>query len=343
MRGKAVVEEMERAAASSAREAELQRVLQTTQRALARAKARTQDLVAAVHDAAKTAAMLYPPAKPIPAPKKSRPGHHWALLHSTDWQGGKRTSSYNIDVMDRRVVASVEKMLFLVDLQRKAVDISSCALLLGGDHVEGVGVFPGQAFEVDSTLFDQLFRTASVTERIVKTLLSNFDHVEVWEEYGNHGRIGKPGEMPAADNIDRMMFKIAHDRLGAQPRLGWHPATNWYNHGRIGNYSFLLVHGDENRRLGAGTHSGILNQMKSYASGVVEPFDDAYVGHWHRHECLRLPRGGAVYLTGSPESGNEYARQHMGATGLPSQRLNIVDGEKGRVVSQHELWLDEVA
>jgi hypothetical protein len=81
--------------------------------------------------------------------------------------------------------------------------------------------------------------------------------------------------------------------------------------------------------------------MKAYASGAVEPFRDAYVGHWHREEELSLPNGGTVFLTGSPESGNEYARQHMGATGLPSQRLNIVDADAGRVVSRHRLWLDK--
>lgn len=332
-----IVNEME----GADREAELRQALLTTQRQLARAKAKTADLVAAVFDAAKSAAMSYPPVPTINTPPRSRPGHHWDVLHATDLQLGKRTASYSSDVAEQRALLTVEKTLWLTDLQRKAIDIPSCALLLGGDMVEGVGIFPGQAHEVDSPLFDQLFRVASVIDRMVRTLLENFDHVEVWEEYGNHGRIGKPGEYPAGDNIDRVAYALARERVGQHERLIWHPSTSWYNHGKIGAYSFLLVHGDENRRIGAGSANSIQNQIKAYAAGAVEPFVDAYVGHWHRHDSLSLPSGGTVYLTGSPESGNEYARQHLGATGLPSQRLNIVDADEGRVVSEHRLWLDK--
>lgn len=343
MKKPSVAEQMESAVAQEARESELRRALQSTQRALQRAKARSEDLVVAVKEAARAAAAAYPPLPALPAPRKSRPGHHWSLIHSTDWQLGKRTPSYNSDVAEKRVLLSVEKALTLTGLQRKAIDIPSCALLLGGDMVEGIGIFPGQAFEVDSALYDQLFRVSSLIDRMVRTLLVDFDTVEVWEEYGNHGRLGKPGEMPAADNVDRMAYHIARDRVGKQKRLTWHESKSWYNHGTLGAYSFLLVHGDENRRIGAGTHSSILNQMKAYSAGAVEPFKDAYVGHWHREEELSLPNGGKVYLTGSPESGNEYARQHLGATGQPSQRLNIIDAERGRVVSRHSLWLDEAA
>lgn len=316
------------------------RALRESQRALARAKAKTEDLVAAVYEAAKSAALAYPPAPAIPAPRKAKPGDHWALLHSTDWQLGKRTATYDSDVAERRVVASIERALWLTDLQRKAHDVSSCALLLGGDMVEGTTIFAGQAHEIDATLFEQLFRVSALIERSTRTLMTHFDRVEVWEEYGNHGRIGKPGETVAADNIDRMAYKIAQDRLGTHKRLTWHPSTSWYNHGALGNYRFLLVHGDENRRLGAGTAASIVRQVQAYATGVVESFADCYMGHWHRHEALSLPNGGAVYLTGSPESGNEYARQHLGATGIPSQRLNFIDAERGRVVAEMKLWLD---
>jgi hypothetical protein len=246
-------------AAVAAREAELTKALQNTQRSLAKAKAKTADLVAAIHEAAKSAALSYPPQPTIAPRPHGRPGHHWDVLHFTDLQCGKRTASYNSDVAEQRAILTVEKALWLTDLQRKAIDIPGVALLIGGDMVEGTGIFAGQAWEVDSALYDQLFRVSAIIDRVVRTLLENFDKVEVWEEYGNHGRIGKPGEYPADDNIDRIAYRIAKDRIGWHEGLVWHPSTSWYNHGTLGNYSFLLVHGDENRRIGAGTHSSILN------------------------------------------------------------------------------------
>ncbi len=322
------------------REAQLRAALGHAQRQLAQAKAKTADLVAAVYRAASDCAATYPPTPAIPIPKKGKPGDHWALLHSTDWQLGKRTVSYNSDVCEKRIIASVERCLKLTTLQRHAYDVSSVALLLGGDMVEGTTIFPGQSWEVDLTLYDQLFRVASIIDRMVRTLLGDFDLVEVYEEYGNHGRLGRIGEQPAEDNVDRMAYRIGRDRVGEHKRLIWHPSTNWYNRGELGNYRFLLVHGDENRGLGSGGPAIITKKVNNWASGVVEPFHDCYMGHWHRTCEYELANGGAVYLTSSPESGNEFARREVGSTGRPRQRLHFVDPEAGRVVSQHPIWLD---
>lgn len=323
------------------REAELRAANGRLMRELSKAKAKTADLVAAVYRASSDCASAYPPAPSVPVPKKGKPGDHWALLHSTDWQLGKKTVSYNSDVCEKRILMSAEKTLRLTELQRHAYAVSSCAVLLGDATVEGTTIFPGQSWEVDSTLYDQMFRVASIIDRMVRTLLGDFDRVEVYEEYGNHGRLGRIGEQPADDNIDRMAYRIAHDRVGEHKRLVWHASTNWYNRGALGNYRFLLVHGDENRGLGAGSPATITRKVNHWASGVVEPFDDCYMGHWHRSCQYELANGGSVYITGSPESGNEYARREVGSTGRPRQRLHFVDPDAGRVVSEHPIWLDK--
>ena len=318
---------------------ELQKALKVTQRSLVQAKAKTAELVQAVYQAAKAAAITYPPAPQITVPKRAKPGDHWALLHSTDWQLGKKTASYNSDVCERRVLESVDTTLRLTELQRHAHGVSSCALLLGGDMVEGTTIFPGQAWEIDSSLYDQMFRVSSILDRMVRTLLEEFDRVEVYEEYGNHGRLGKYGEQQADDNVDRMAYRVARDRIGQHKRLVWHPSTNWYNRGELGSYRFLLVHGDENRGLGSGSAATITRKVNHWASGVVEPFNDCYMGHWHRTDSYEIANGGHVYITGSPESGNEYARRAIGSTGRPKQRLHFVDPVAGRVVSEHPIWL----
>jgi len=68
------------------------------------------------------------------------------------------------------------------------------------------------------------------------------------------------------------------------------------------------------------------------------------------HRCLHgaLPHtddtdngnGSQIFITGSPESENVYAKEFMAATGHPSQRLHFVDPEKGRVTASYLIWLD---
>lgn len=328
-------------ATAQASESELQRALQTTLRKLAKAKASQEDLVAAVHSAAHDAALAYPHPAPIKRPAKGKPGDHWALAHLTDWQRGKVTVSYSSEIADKRVAQCVEKILRITDLQRHAYGVSSSALLLGGDMLEGTTIFPAQSWEVDASLFDQLFGCAALIERVVRSLLTEFDHVEVWEERGNHGRIGKYGEQPAHDNVDSMAYRIARERIGAEKRLVWHPITNFYNHGTIGNYTFMLIHGDEIKSFGGNVPAfGIIRKANSWASGVVEPFRDLYLGHFHTPQVLSLANGGHAYGTGTTESGNEYAREFCAATGRPHQRLHFIDPEAGRVAAIYDLWLD---
>lgn len=340
MSGKAA-QDMDAFAAESAGKAEMQRALQTALRQLSKAKAKSAELVEAVHRAAHDAALALPPPAPIKRAAKCKPGDHWALAHLTDWQRGKVTRSYSSEIADQRVEQCVQKILRLTDLQRHVHRVSSCALLLGGDMLEGVSIFPTQPWEVDASLFEQLFGCAALIERVVRTLLEDFDHVEVWEERGNHGRLGKFGEQPAADNTDAMAYKIARDRIGEHKRLTWHPITNFYNHGTIGNYKFLLVHGDEIRSFGGNVPAfGIIRKVNSWASGVVEPFHDAFMGHWHTPQQLALANGGHVYVTGTTESDSEYAREFCAATGRPHQRLHFVDPEAGRTAAMYDLWLD---
>lgn len=325
-----------------ARAEDLQSALHRAQRALAEEKRRKDDLAAAIYRAAKDAALGQPPPELIRAPKKGRPGDHVALLHLTDWQLGKRTRDYDRDVCAQRVVRGVESALRLVELQRHAYRVTECALLLGGDMVEGVTIFPGQPWEVDGTLFDQLFAAASLVERVVLSLLGEFDRVSVWCEWGNHGRIGRKGDAPAGDNVDRIAYQIAADKLlpNYAKRLTWHASDDWHQMGEIGAYRFLLVHGDEIGSFGGNLPAfGIVRAATKWRSGVLPDFADVYMGHWHTHHELPLPNGGLIFITGSPESSNVYAAKFCQSSGPPSQRLHFVDPEKGRIVSQSRLWL----
>lgn len=324
--------------------AELRRALQRSQRSVAKAKARTDDLVEAVYQAARDAAQASgrgTPSLPKPKADKRKTKGEVALVHATDWQLGKRTADYSIETCAQRIDQVVEKVIHLTDIQRAHHPVRDCHLFLGGDMVEGITIFPGQAWEVEAHLFEQLFETSRIIERLVRNLLGQFETVSVTCEYGNHGRIGRKGENPAGDNIDRMAYRIAADRLHGEKRLTWRESSDWYQIAEIGNYRALLVHGDEIKSFGGNTPAfGILRKCNAWATGVVPEFDDVYMGHFHTPMALTMSNGGRIFVTGSPESENVYAAEFVAAKGRPSQRLHFVDPERGRVTAEYVLWLD---
>jgi hypothetical protein len=322
---------------------ELEQTAKRLQRQLADAKAKTADLISAVHSAAHEAAVIVGKPSPVKITKRDRRAgkEEAALLHLTDWQLGKETESYSSDICERRVEEAIWKTVHLSDIQRRDHPVKECHVMLGGDLVENVDTFPLQAWEVDSTVFEQVFRASALVEKAVITLLENFDKVVVWEVSGNHGRIGRKGQYPRQDNFDRIVGKIARDRLSQQRRLEWHVPNSWYQIVEVGNYKAMLVHGDQIKSFGGNVpHYGISKKANAWSSGVVEPFNDLYLGHMHQVIQVTLAKGGRAFMTGSTESGSEYAREFMGASGRPSQRLHFVDPERGRVSAEYVLWLD---
>ena len=88
-------------------------------------------------------------------------------------------------------------------------------------------------------------------EEVVAEALTNYDHVTVIAEWGNHGRLGsKRDAIPKSDNLDRMTYELARQRLDEEPRLTWEDCPEDIQRVEIGNYRALLMHGDEVGRSG---------------------------------------------------------------------------------------------
>jgi hypothetical protein len=306
---------------------------------------RGAEYIQTIYDAARDAREAQGPLPPVIGPKRDKrvKREEAALWHLTDWQGGKVTSSYNMDEMDKRVHRFAEKAAELTDIMRADHPVRHCEILLGGDMLEGVSIFPGQHWEVEAPLFDQIFRVADLITWAVRSALSIYETVEVVAEWGNHGRIGRKSDgYKPSDNVDRIIYEIARrDLSDAGERLvDFKVWDKWFQHFTIGNYRGLLVHGDEIKSFGGNTPAfGILRKANSWATGVVPAFDDMYIGHFHQPMELHIANGGAVFMTGSTESDNEYAREFVAAMSKPSQRLNFVDPEKGRVTYTSNIWV----
>lgn len=314
---------------------ELKKALLHSQRAEAKAKFKTANLIDAVYEAAANSLLSTPRPKIIPPVKDTRKGKpEVALVHLTDWQAGKKTVSYDIPTLSSRIEEMIKKVLSLTEIQRAHHPVRECVVMLGGDMVEGVSIFPGQQYEIGAHLYEQMFEVVRIIEGAIRSLAQSFEKMTVVCEFGNHGRLGKKGDMPAGDNIDRMAYQIAANNCKDIKHVKWQMSDDWYQIFHIGKYKVLLVHGDE-----IGSFGNILRKVSAWSTGVVEPFNDCYMGHFHTPTALTMANGGRIFVTGSPESHNEYARTFIAAVGKPSQRIHFVDPDKGRVTAEYVCWL----
>ena len=327
--------------------AELRRALMRVQKQLLQAKQRTDELVEVTHQAAHDATLAMGPIIPVKAPEltKSKKKAEVALWHLTDWQGAKKTPSYNSQVMVERVMNFAEKAVKISDIMRADHPVNDCVIMFGGDMVEGLFNFPSQAFEIDATLFEQYVNVSKLLVDVVRYALANYQKVTVVPEWGNHGRIGsKRDNVPRSDNFDRMCYELARQLLKDEKRLTWQECPDDIQRVEIGNYKALLIHGDEVGRNGFASPAAIVQHANRWKSGAYDPsfaWRDIYIGHYHTHAEWPMANGlGSVYQTGSTESENRYAGVMLAASATPSQRLHFVDPVKGRVTAAYKVWLD---
>jgi hypothetical protein len=324
---------------------ELRQALLRIQKQLKKAKERTEELVETTQQAAFDAMLTYGPIKNVAAPEidKRKSKTEVALWHMTDWQGAKRTTSYNSEIMRKRVLEFAQKAVRITDIQRADHPVKDCTIMFGGDMVEGLFNFPTQAFEVDATLFEQYVNVSRLCVDVVRFALENYEKVTVVAEWGNHGRIGsKRDNVPRSDNFDRMCYELARQLLQAETRLIWQECPEDIQRVQIGNYKALLIHGDEVGRNGFASPGAIVQHANKWRSGSYPwDFRDVYIGHYHTHAEWAMANGqGSVYQTGSTESDNRYAGVMLAASATPSQRLHFVDPERGRVTAAYKIWLD---
>jgi hypothetical protein len=324
---------------------ELRQAMLRLQKQLKQSKERNEDLVFATRQAAYDAMLTFGKITPVStvAVDKRKTKGEVALWHMTDWQGAKRTASYNSQVMRRRVMEFAEKAVRITDIQRADHPVKEVTIAFGGDMVEGLFNFPSQAFEIDSTLFEQYVNVSRLCVDVVRFALANYEKVTVVPEWGNHGRIGsKRDNVPRSDNFDRMCYELAHQLLQGEKRLVWQDCPEDIQRIEIGNYRALLIHGDEVGRNGFASPGAIVQHANKWRSGSYPwEFRDVYIGHYHTHAEWSMANGlGAVYQTGSTESDNRYAGVMLAASATPSQRLHFIDPVKGRVTAAYKVWLD---
>lgn len=323
---------------------ELRDALRRANEKLSKAKAKADEVAEAAYRGAEAAmlALGRPKVKPyVSTPAKGKP--EAALWHLTDWQGSKKTESYNSEVMRERAHRFADRAIKITQIQRADHPVRVCHIALGGDMIEGLFNFPTQPYEIDMTLFDQFVNVADLLDQIARRAAKAYDLVEVHPEWGNHGRLGsKRSAVPRSDNADRMTYQLAASMGRDVPNLKWHDCPEDIQRIQIGNYRALLMHGDEVGRNGFASPMTLVRSANQWASGAYPwDFRDVYIGHYHTHNDWAMANGrGHVYQTGSLESDNRYARESMASTAIPSQRLHFIDPVKGIVTAQYQIYVD---
>lgn len=268
-----------------------------------------------------------------------------AVLHLSDVQWGKVTSSYNSNVARKRLFELAVHVGKVVEARRSNAKIEELRLYLGGDIVEGENIFPGQKHLIDCPVHAQAIHGAApAIARLILRLLPHFPIISVESVRGNHGKDDKA----SPTNWDEICYEIVkHLLLGGADlfperkkllsRVKFGPIGHWYRVDKIFNWGNLLIHG--NQISGSLGGNGFKTKIAGWIDAIPEPWDYLWLGHFHQMSSWVVNKR-TVKVNGTTESDNEYAQEDFAAVGEPSQRLAFFN-EKYGLIADYTIYLRE--
>ena len=238
-------------------------------------------------------------------------------------------------------------MLEIVEVQRADHPIDNLHVWMLGDIVEGEEIFPGQSHLIDSGIYRQVgVNGPEILSKFFATALENFDQVNVTAVIGNHGSVGGRNRKmyDPESNMDRLLYKITSLIFKNNQRINFNipdgrGERHWYAVDKIGDYSTLLIHGDQ--MPSPNSITPYYRKVMGWKDGAIpEEFQDVFMGHYHQQAKMTLGSS-TLRISGSPESYNTYAQEYFHSMSRPCQHLMFVHPEHG-VTSEYSIWLDAV-
>ena len=281
---------------------------------------------------------------PIPKAEKTKENLEFHAMRS-DAQVGERTDSYSVQGIShydiatykKRLAKWIEKIMIFREQDKGNLGLNKLVIHHLGDQVEGEGIFKGQAFYLDASLFNQLFISVEQEASALITLAQVFPEIEVYAVDGNHGRPAGKGENHKDTNFDRIFYmclkKWCENQINIKVYISESP-TMLIQHG---DFVFALNHSDSCKSWNGIPFYGLERMVRRLPDlyGMIIHY---YLGG-HHHQSANITD--KILMNGCFPGGSDLAINRMSINSIPSQKIFYFHPKYG-INRESNLYLDEV-
>lgn len=205
-----------------------------------------------------------------------------------------------------------------------------------GDMVEGVDIFKGQIWKVDTNVVDQAIEGANDTAAaFAEIFLTHHDlHFDILEVFGNHGRIGMKGENPYNCSMDKVYQRMLQGQLAKTREITnytYHQNEAWFYFLDVYGWNHLILHGDKgmsklwsNRPTVNAMEKGLSrwNQMLQQQVHFI------HCGHFHNDVSWSFNMS-QILINGSFIGTSSFSATTMLASSPPLQVMHVFEPRTG--------------
>lgn len=215
--------------------------------------------------------------------------------------------------------------------RRLALPVEGVVIAMLGDLVDGMGVFRGQAYELDFDVYKQVIHGANDFAQAIARIVAAFPDLKftLYGVGGNHGRVGAYGEAPYRCNWDLILYHIIELRLSALklPNVICHFPEAWFQVVETWGWTHLLVHGDDIKGWAGLPFYGLQRAVAKYQQVLQKPVNFCHVGHFHAASALSTSLGETI-INGNWVGANSFSKVIIEAN-TPVQLIHGITEQNG--------------
>jgi hypothetical protein len=237
--------------------------------------------------------------------------------------------SYNVDIfLERLEFLKVSlKTIFEIHLDNTPYPVFNLFFL--GDIIEGSTIFPGQERQTDLHAVKQVvFAVDRIAEFLAWVAALYPWKVKCFCVVGNHGRLGKKGEMSPLNNLDYLVYHYCREKLRQFKNVEFNISESWYMIVQKFGWKFLLVHGDDVRSWMGVPYYGLERSESRYQkmlSDYQSGFHYFCCGHHHQEATIKS----RIFMNGNWVGGSELSIKVLQVANPPTQLLFSVHPQFG--------------
>ena len=269
------------------------------------------------------------------------PGSQDVVVYRTDDHFGAFEEDQNGDtiydarIAEDRVQQHFDAAFGAVEFrQRAGVNFNTCYIALGGDLLDGEGIYSDQAWHQEMGLGEQIEYVGEVYLEQIKRASALFPNVVVACQGGNHGEVRLPGGSSPGANADGFVYTVIdlalrHSDLNNVSLLR-SDATNYLNFS-IRDHNIHMRHGQN----GLG-HIGTSAGESTWGSWLRHhDFDLALRGHHHQLKMEPIDDK-MVFMGGTTAPSGDFAESLGVGKGKPR---GLIFGSSSRSPTE---WIEPV-
>lgn len=259
-----------------------------------------------------------------------------AIVMLSDLHAGRKTKSFNSEVLHARLRKYTESIITTLDIYRSAgYAVNKIHLFVLGDFVSGEKLGKNIHFEeLEEGVLQQVFYVLlpALTSFGIR-LKQEAPELDIHCVKGNHGMSDKWGPTKTA-NWDTVAYYGWEAKIGHLEGINFTiEIEDWCLYATVANMTWLLMHGEDVAG-GSGSASRMEAKVSDWESSL-DPFDEVACGHFHIQRRYRK-----IFVNGTLITDDEWVRKRIGMNGDCGQTILMV-GDSG-ILGIHPVDLTEV-